>query len=41
MNTPEDGLRSATSVAKINELIDKNKQYKMMCQKLKLRNVDL
>ena len=41
MNTPEDGLRSATSVAKINELIDKNKQYKMMCQKLKLRNADL
>lgn len=24
MNTPEDGLRSAVSVAKINELIDKN-----------------
>ncbi|WP_075555844.1 glycoside hydrolase family 130 protein [Parabacteroides timonensis] len=28
MNTPEDGLRSAASVAKINELIDRNKQYK-------------
>lgn len=28
MNTPEDGLRSAASVAKINELIDKNKKYK-------------
>ncbi|RHR42275.1 MULTISPECIES: glycoside hydrolase family 130 protein [Parabacteroides] len=28
MNTPEDGLRSAASVAKINKLIDKNKQYK-------------
>lgn len=27
MNTPEDGLRSAASVAKINELIDRNKQY--------------
>ena len=26
MNTPEDGLRSASSVAKINELIDKNKK---------------
>lgn len=25
MNTPQDGLRSAASVAKINELIDKNK----------------
>lgn len=29
MNTPEDGLRSAASVEKINELIDKNKSYKM------------
>ena len=28
MNTPEDGLRSAASVARINELIDKNKKYK-------------
>lgn len=28
MNTPEDGLRSTASVAKINELIDKNKGYK-------------
>ncbi|MBC8616677.1 glycosidase [Parabacteroides faecis] len=28
MNTPEDGLRSAASVAKINKLIDRNKQYK-------------
>lgn len=28
MNTPEDGLRSTASVAKINELIDKNKKYK-------------
>lgn len=28
MNTPEDGLRSTASVAKINELIDKNKEYK-------------
>lgn len=28
MNTPEDGLRSAASVAKINELIDRNKEYK-------------
>lgn len=28
MNTPEDGLRSAASVAKINELIDRNIQYK-------------
>lgn len=28
MNTPEDGRRSAASVAKINELIDRNKQYK-------------
>lgn len=28
MNTPEDGLRSAASVARINELIDKNKEYK-------------
>lgn len=28
MNTPEDGFRSAASVAKINELIDRNKQYK-------------
>lgn len=28
MNTPADGLRSAASVAQINELIDKNKQYK-------------
>lgn len=28
MNTPEDGLRSAASVAKINELIDRNKRYK-------------
>ena len=27
-NTPEDGLRSTASVAKINELIDKNKKYK-------------
>lgn len=26
LNTPEDGLRSAESVKKINELIDKNKQ---------------
>lgn len=28
MNTPEDDLRSTASVAKINELIDKNKKYK-------------
>lgn len=28
LNTPPDGLRSAASVARINELIDKNKQYK-------------
>lgn len=28
MNTPEDGLRSAASVAQINALIDRNKQYK-------------
>lgn len=28
MNTPEDGLRSAASVARINELIDRNKEYK-------------
>ena len=28
MNTPADGLRSAASVARINELIDKNKLYK-------------
>ncbi|WP_337942427.1 glycosidase [Parabacteroides sp.] len=28
LNTPSDGLRSAASVARINELIDKNKQYK-------------
>lgn len=28
MNTPKDGLRSAASVARINELIDKNKKYK-------------
>lgn len=28
MNTPEDGLRSAASVARINELIDRNKKYK-------------
>lgn len=28
MNTPEDGLRSVASVARINELIDKNKRYK-------------
>lgn len=28
MNTPEDGLRSTASVAKINKLIDRNKQYK-------------
>lgn len=28
LNTPEDGLRSAASVARINELIDKNKRYK-------------
>ena len=41
MNTPPDGLRSAASVTKINELIDKNKQYKVMCQKLKLKNADL
>lgn len=27
MNTPQDGLRSAASVAKINELIDKNKMF--------------
>lgn len=27
MNTPPDGLRSAASVARINELIDRNKQY--------------
>lgn len=27
MHTPEDGLRSAASVLKINELIDKNKHY--------------
>lgn len=27
LHTPEDGLRSAASVARINELIDKNKQY--------------
>jgi 4-O-beta-D-mannosyl-D-glucose phosphorylase len=26
MNTPEDGLRSAESVKKINELIDRNKK---------------
>lgn len=28
MNTPQDGLRSAASVARINELIDRNKEYK-------------
>lgn len=28
LNTPPDGLRSAASVERINELIDKNKQYK-------------
>lgn len=28
MNTPQDGLRSAVSVARINELIDRNKEYK-------------
>ncbi len=28
MNTPEDGLRSVASVARVNELIDKNKRYK-------------
>lgn len=27
LNTPQDGLRSAASVAKINELIDKNKMF--------------
>lgn len=27
-NTPQDGLRSAASVARINELIDRNKEYK-------------
>ncbi|SHJ84958.1 4-O-beta-D-mannosyl-D-glucose phosphorylase [Tangfeifania diversioriginum] len=27
LNTPEDGLRSAESVKKINELIDRNKSY--------------
>jgi 4-O-beta-D-mannosyl-D-glucose phosphorylase len=27
MNTPEDGLRSATSVATLNEIIDKNMTY--------------
>jgi len=27
MNTPQDGLRSAASVTKINELIDKNKEF--------------
>lgn len=29
MNTPADGLRSAASVARINELIDRNKEYRM------------
>lgn len=29
MNTPEDGLRSHASVAKINQLIDRNKQYQL------------
>ncbi|MCD8134498.1 MAG: glycosidase [Parabacteroides gordonii] len=28
MNTPQDGLRSAASVARVNELIDRNKEYK-------------
>ena len=28
MNTPQDGLRSAASVARINELNDRNKEYK-------------
>ena len=28
MNTPQDGLRSAASVARINKLIDRNKEYK-------------
>lgn len=28
MNTPQDGLRSAASVARINELINRNKEYK-------------
>ena len=27
MNTPEDGFRSATSVKRLNQLIDKNKSY--------------
>lgn len=31
MNTPADGLRSAASVARVNELIDRNKEYRMGC----------
>ena len=27
MNTPEDGLRSATSVERLISLIDKNKEF--------------